>query len=129
MALAEDVINNLMSSQKIAERAFRGAAIPTVEEFYAMYGKTQCMDILNRAGDIVLPSETWDDFRTMFLAGVRSRTAVFDYRHCLREIHAVIEYVRKVAGPNSPTQADLKEQISQALNRIQDLGKKQVLEN
>jgi len=130
-ALGIDLINNLMSSQKVAQRASQCAAVPTTEEFYTMYRQSRCLSMPDRR-DIQLPSLTWDELRTQFLSGSRSRTAVFDYRHSMREFHAVLEFVRTRATeqpfpPVSPTDDELARQIAQALTRIQELAKKHVL--
>jgi hypothetical protein len=123
VALGLDLINNLMSSQKIAERAARGAAVPTVEEFYEIYGRSRAVYVPERSNLCELPTETWNEFRGMFLKGAKSRTSVFDYRHCIRELHGVMELVRV----GRPTDAELEAAIKKAKCRINDLAKQLVL--
>lgn len=122
-ALAVNLINNLMSSRKIADRAFACASVPTVEEFYAMYGDARCLNIPERY-DLGQPNLTFSDLRERFFKHAKSRTQMFDYRHCMREIHGVLEYVR-VSGGVSPK--DLAARILYAMRRIEALRDKEVL--
>lgn len=127
-ALAEDIINNLMSSQKIIDRAFRCAAVPTVQAFYDMYGESKCFDGVSRPGDLVLPSLTWNGLKTDFLAEAKSRTAVFDYRHCIREFQSILEYIRGSAQETDAFLKQIANRLESAITHIQELGSKPVLE-
>jgi hypothetical protein len=130
-ALAVDLINNLMSGQKVAERAFMCAGVPTVEDFYRLYSDVRCINIPAREDRDRLPRQSWGEFRRSFMRGAMSRTAVFDYRHCIRELHAVLELVRNTAaqtrGGFVPLTAALDRLIKDALDRIEQLAKKSVL--
>ncbi|HET6442576.1 MAG TPA: ATPase domain-containing protein [Phycisphaerae bacterium] len=122
-ALAVDLINNVMSSQKVADRAFAHASVPTVEEFYQMYGDTQCLNIPERS-DVKQPDLTFSGLRKKFFDRAKSRTQMFDYRHCMRELHGVLEYVH-VSGGVSPK--DLAGRILYAMRRIEALRDQEVL--
>jgi len=122
-ALAVDLINNVMSSQKIADRAFACASVPTVEEFYTMYGDTRCLNIPERR-DLGQPNLTFSNLRERFFGNAKSRTQVFDYRHCMREIHGVLEFVHVSGGVSS---VDLAVKILDAMRRIRALRDKEVL--
>jgi len=120
--LSVDLINNLMSSRKVCERAFSGAALPTVEEFYEMYGNARCFNLPDRPHKL-LPDKTYKEMKKMF-ADARTRTDIFDFRHCMRELHSVLEYVRVSERISAH---ELRKAIDNAILRIKDLGNKQVL--
>jgi hypothetical protein len=92
MELGIDLINNLMNSDHICERAFANAAVPTVEAFYESYGKTPCFNLPERK-DITLPDWTYNRLRENLFKHAKSRSQIYDYHHCMRELHAVLEYV------------------------------------
>lgn len=119
--LAVDLINNLMSSRKVCERASSGAALPTVREFYDMYGSARCFNLPERPHKL-LPKETYERVREMF-EDAKSRTDIFDFRHCMRELHSVLEYVRISERISA---SELDEKIKNAISRIEDLGKKEI---
>lgn len=91
-ALAVELVNNLMSSQKVSERALKCAALPTVEEFYRLYENVGCFRFPERS-DIILPRITFGQIREDYLRVARSRSDVFDYRHCMRSLHGLIEQI------------------------------------
>lgn len=132
LALGIDLINNLMSAQKITERAFQCAAVPTVQEFYNMYGGARCMNLPD--SDVKQPEKNWEQFKEDFFTGTKSRTAIFDYRHCMREIHAVLEWIRTAAletganpTPFVPSDNAIRNRIIAALRNIEGLRNKPVL--
>ena len=96
-----------------------------------MYGDVCCISVPDRPDSDKLPQDTWEDFRNKFMRGAMSRTAIFDYRHCIREFHAVLERVRNVAATagsaRAPSESDLDKAVKDAIQRIKDLAKKQVL--
>lgn len=98
MELGVDLINNLMSSDRVCERAFANAAIPTVEAFYKQYGDSRCFNLPERK-DIVLPNWSYNRLRRTFFTHAKSRSQVFDYHHCMREFHSVLEYVHSIGQP------------------------------
>lgn len=120
MALAVDLINNIMSSQKICDSAFSCASIPTVEDFYTHYGDAKCFNIVDR-DEAILPKITYKDLKKTFMENgrVRSRTAIFDYRHSIRELHSVLEYVHNFKDFEP---AELLAKIRSALERIKALS-------
>lgn len=79
-ALGVDLINYLMSSHKICERAFACASLPTVERFYELYGKTRCFDVAGRSNE-QLPTISFAEIKSKFLESARARSEIFDYRH------------------------------------------------
>lgn len=120
--LAVDLINNLMSSRKVCDRASSCAALPTVWEFYEMYENARCFNVPERAHKL-LPDKTYNDIRKIF-AHAKSRTDIFDFRHCMRELHSVLEYVRiseKISA------GDLMDKVRKAISRIESLSKKEIL--
>jgi hypothetical protein len=120
--LAIDLINNLMSSRKVYDRAFSCAALPTMNEFYEMYGDAGCFNLTERDPKL-LPDKTYNSMRSLF-EGARSRTDIFDYRHCMRELHSILEYVRQIRELKPKK---LMKRIDAAIERIETLGGKQIL--
>jgi hypothetical protein len=96
MELGIDLINNLMNSDHVCERAFANAAVPTVEAFYEGYGDKRCFNLPERK-DIDLPVWTYNDLRKNLFKHAKSRSEIYDYHHCMRELHAVLEYVHSAA--------------------------------
>lgn len=121
-ALAIDLINNLMSSRKVCERAFSCAALPTVETFYDMYGEVECFNIPERS-DIKLPKITFKELRDMLFKSARSRTEVFDYRHCIRYLHSVMEQVHD--SPQISVEI-LGQRLVEALEKIKLHGETEI---
>ncbi len=95
--LAYDVINNLMSTKKVIERAFDGACLPTVEDFYKMYGQSKCFDVPER-GEIEMPVLTYEKLREKYFKDARSRLSIYDYGHFSKLLHARLEIIRKNHG-------------------------------
>jgi hypothetical protein len=122
-SLAVDLINNMLSKQKVCDQAFACASLPTVEAFYEMYGDSGCFNLPDRESKL-LPKKTYNDLRKMLFENGRSRNEVFDYQHCIRELHCVFEYVRT---STTVTPRDLIERIVQAIKRIEALEKKEML--
>lgn len=116
-ALAIEMLNNLMSSTSICERASRGAAVPTVEEFYKRYKHIPCLTFPER-NDIKPLTFTYNDLRQRIFKCARSRSSIFDYRHCMREIHSVLTITQQ--NPLIPIK-DLAAHVLDALERIASL--------
>ena len=122
--LGVDLINNLKSSRKVCERAFSCAALPTVEEFYSFYGDIECFNIPKRR-DVSLPKTTFSEVREYFFRTAKTRTQVFDYRHCMRHLHAILEMVHDF--PERMTAQRLGQEVFAAVDRIEDLGMRGIL--
>ncbi len=73
--LGIDLVNSLMASQKICERAFQCAGVPTVEEFYTLYGDSRCLNLPERRYETprMLSDITFSDLRRTFFANAFSR--------------------------------------------------------
>lgn len=97
IAMGVELINKLMSSRNIADRAVKCANIPTTEEFYNLYGKNRCIDIPNRKDNNRLPDLTYNQLRSMLFKNAKSRSQIFDFRHYMREIHAVLKYTEYIS--------------------------------
>ncbi|MHC4742772.1 MAG: RAD55 family ATPase [Planctomycetota bacterium] len=93
-SLAIDLINNMMSSTDITDRAFNCACIPTVEDFYEMYGESQCFDMAQRP-EIVMPKITFNELKNDYFANAKTRLDIYDYRHVARILHSRLETIRK----------------------------------
>lgn len=91
--LGIDLINWLVGSQAIYDWAFSGALVPTAAEFYALYGDARCFNFTDRPTTMV-PDLTFSALLEEFLKGSRSRSEIFDFRHCKRELHGLLEVVR-----------------------------------
>ena len=117
--LAVEILNNLMSSHKICESAVRCASIPAVEQFYKSYSPAKCFNIPEREEKIVLPAITFDGLRQRFMKDAKSRSdQMFDYRHCMRELHSVLSAVH--FDPKITEEA-LAEMVIDAIERIRGL--------
>jgi hypothetical protein len=90
--LAVELLNNLMSSQKICERAFQNASVPTVRGFYEHFGTTKCLTFPQRP-DIQLQDISFNELLKRFIVTAKSRSSIFDFHHCILEIHSVLEHV------------------------------------
>lgn len=122
-ALALDLINSLMSSSKICDRAFSNAALPTVEKFYERYGKVNCLNVPERPlGSI--PTWTFRNVYDRIFPFAKSRSQIFDYRNCMREIHSVLESVHALRH-NTPL--DLTDDILRALRTITNFESKRLM--
>jgi hypothetical protein len=106
LELGISVINNLMSSRKIPERAFSMADLPTVEKFYKLYGDVKCFNS-HRMPSERLPSVTFNDMRSGYFKNAKSRTQIFDYRHTMRELAAVIRFAHFGAFSSCPMNDDI----------------------
>ncbi len=122
-ALAVSLINHLMGSNAICERAARCAALPTVEEFYTRYADVPCIRMPERE-DISVPTLTYQELRDRIFKVARSRRAIFDYRHCMREIHSVLTHVQH--NPNLAVN-QLGKQVLEAVDRIHALQYQEML--
>lgn len=114
VALGLNLVNNLMSSQKVCERAHACAALPTVERFYKLYGKGQCFRFPERT-EIRVPKTSFNEVYAKFFTIARYRSRIFDYRHCMRKVHALLEHIRSF--PEAAL-CDLKALVDQTLDDI-----------
>lgn len=94
VTLAIDLINNMMSSNKIIERAFSGACLPTVTKFYETYGDISCFNIPERP-EINLPNTTFKELRETYFKNAVSRLNIYDFRHFAKILHSKVEIMRK----------------------------------
>ena len=111
VALGCDLISNLMGSLKVTERGLHGACLPTVSQFYTRHASERCIPPTIRS-DIEPPRMTFGKLGSTYLGVSQSderasdaqkgaprraadkphrakaifRQAIFDYRHCAREI-------------------------------------------
>ena len=96
-ALGVELINKLMSSRNIADRAEKCAHVPTTEAFYSMYGKNRCINIPERTDGEKLPNITYNELRNTLFKHAKSRSQIFDFHHYMREIHAVLKYAEHIS--------------------------------
>lgn len=127
--LGIDLINSLMASQKVCERAFQCAAVPTVEEFYTMYKKSRCLSLPERRYDTpkMLPDTTFGDLRKTYFGDARSRSQIFDYEHCMLELQSLFRVIKILSASDRPDWSEMKKEIEDALGRIKALGTKEML--
>jgi hypothetical protein len=123
-ALAIEIINHLMSSNAVCERAARCAALPTVEEFYKRYADVPCLRLPERE-DVKIQRLTYRQLRDRFFRIAKTRRSVFDYRHCLREIHSVLTLIQHIATTISD--AHLADEVLNAVDRIHLLQYQEML--
>jgi KaiC/GvpD/RAD55 family RecA-like ATPase len=119
--LACELINWLMSSRKIIEAALAGALLPTVEAFYDLYGDARCIDVPGRPHES-LPDTTFREARELFFRNARFRSETFDYPHCAREIHGILEWLRTRARGKADLLALRERIVEAALRRIESLN-------
>jgi len=137
--LAERLINHFMSSHKVREMAFAGAIVPTVEYFYhtvgtggaswPRYAERRCLDLAERP-EIDQPTTTYNDLYKEFFPTARSRSGIFDYRHCMHELHGVLEFVRNMPTGIEITEKEaitLKERIKDACDSIVALRNRELI--
>jgi hypothetical protein len=123
--LACELINWLMSSRKTIEAALAGALLPTVEGFYDLYGDARCFVVPDRVHES-LPDMTFREARETFFRNARSRSETFDYRHCAREFHGILEWLRTSARTKEDLLA-LRGKVDNALGRIEALNNRDLL--
>jgi hypothetical protein len=83
LELGIDLINNLMTTRKMCERALSGAELPIFERFYTSYGDTMCFGA----------DQTFSQLRQMFGHGARSRTEFANYRAVARLFYGALSAV------------------------------------
>jgi hypothetical protein len=124
--LAVGLLNNLMSSSKVSARALSGAALPSVEEFYKIYRSDPCVHLPERSGDFQMPTTTYGDVKEKYFPIARTRSAIFDYRHVMLEIHGfVVELVYNRHDRKSPEQ--VSESLNEVFKRINALSERELL--
>ncbi|HEY3852968.1 MAG TPA: hypothetical protein VGO67_01085 [Verrucomicrobiae bacterium] len=117
-ALGVEIINNLMSSHKIYERAISGAALPTVDAFYEIYGDLPCVQIEGRE-DIVCDM-SYKRLRSQLFSCARTRNRVFDYQHCSRDLHSLLAKVTVMKRTAQPTLAEAIEEVLLKIEQHRD---------
>jgi hypothetical protein len=129
--LGIDLINNLMSSQKITERAFHSAAVPAVEEFYELYGDSRCFGLHERRyySPQMLPNMSFNDLRKQFFSNARSRSEIFDYEHCMLQLHSLFQFIKALAAQHDPSWDLIGKKVEDTLNGIRRLNAKAMLEH
>ncbi|UCC98393.1 MAG: hypothetical protein JSW66_00590 [Phycisphaerales bacterium] len=119
--LAIDLINNIMGSIKVISRAFSGACVPTVTDFYDMFGDNPCVHLPMRT-DITLPALTYDEFRKTFFAHAKTRNDIYDYMHCAKIFHGQVEFLRRTKYPEEKVKnEDLVKRCERIINDIESL--------
>jgi len=83
LALGIDLINNMMTARKVAERALSGAGLPVVKGFYETYGSDMCFGT-----DL-----TFNEMRSVFLRNAKSRTEYADYRNVARVFSGTLKAI------------------------------------
>ena len=102
--LGIDLINNLMSARKVTERAFSGAELPLLEEFYLSHGSIKCPHT----------DKTFKEIRDMFAKDSQDRSVFAQYRWVGRNLNAAIHTI--LTDPNISIENLFKE----SFNRIQE---------
>lgn len=100
--LGIDIINNLMTSRKITERALSGVELPVVEKFYELYGDSICF----------ATNKTYNEIRSMYFPGAKSRTRFTEYRTVARILFGALQAV--VSNRN----VDIKTVLARAFKEI-----------
>ncbi len=98
--LGIDLINYLMNSDSICERAFASATVPTVDAFYELYGHNRCFNVPDQKEKLI-PKTTFNQLKQNYFRNAKSRSQIFDYHHCIRELHSVLEFTRQAKYDNN----------------------------
>lgn len=122
-ALAIDLINNLMSSYKIRERAFRNAALPTVDKFYDRYKNARCLDMPERH-DLTLPTISYGELREQVFKDAKSRSQMFDFTHCMAVFHSLLEYIQ---GSPDKVLPSLGDEVDGVVRKIKEFRNSPIL--
>lgn len=116
LALACDLVSNLMGVVKVNERGLRGSCLPTVSQFYWRHRNEPCVPQTIRE-DLLLPQLTFGELGRRYMGtpdpstegpvqpkprGIM-RHRLFDYRHCSREIYGELLAVKRSIGRVSPS--------------------------
>jgi hypothetical protein len=124
-SLAVGLINNIMSSSKISTRALRGAALPSVQKFYEIYRESPCVHLPERSGDLTMPTKSYEYVESKLFPIAQTRSNIFDYRHCMLEIHGfVIELVHNRC-PRTPE--DVSKALISVFKEIKKLSGRELL--
>ena len=125
--LAIDLINNIMGSIKVISRAFSGVCVPTVTDFYKMFGDIPCVHLPKRT-DIALPALTYDEFRKTFFDHAKTRNDIYDFMHCANIIHGQVEFLRRTKYPEEKVKnKDLVRRCERIINDIESLYDESIL--
>lgn len=81
--LGLDIINNLMTSRKVTERALGGVELPVIEKFYELYGEAICFGT----------NKTYNEIRKEFFPNAKSRTMFSEYRPLARVLYGALRAV------------------------------------
>ena len=125
--LAIDLINNIMGSIKVISRAFSGVCVPTVTDFYNMFGDIPCVHLPKRT-DIALPALTYDEFRKTFFAHAKTRNDIYDFMHCAKIFHGQVEFLRRTKYPEEKVKnKDLVRRCERIIDNIESLYDEPIL--
>ena len=124
--LAVGLLNNLMSSSKVATRALSGAALPAMEKFYDIYKLDPCIYLSERLDDFQMPATNYGQLQTDFFPIARTRSDIFDYRHVMREIHGFVVELVYCRHPRK-TPEMISELLVTVFNRIEALSERELL--
>jgi len=122
--LAIDLVNNMMGSIKVIQRAFAGASVPTVENFYEEYGELPCVTIPERITE-TLPKATYNNIRSTYFKHAKSRQEIYDFRHCGKLFYSKLERMRKADGRMQPD--ELVRFCSEVFTNIKKLHSAEIL--
>ena len=81
--LGIDIINNLMTSRKVTERALSGVELPVIEKFYDLYGEAICFGT----------NKTYNYLRKEFFPHAKSRAMFAQYRTVARVLYGALRAV------------------------------------
>jgi RecA/RadA recombinase len=125
--LAIDLINNMMGSVKVINRAFAGACLPTVTEFYEMFGDIPCVHLPERT-DVGLPNLTYDQLRKRIFAYAKTRNDLYDFMQCAKILHGQVEFLRRTKDPEEKERNDrLVERCIHIIEEIEGLYDESIL--
>jgi len=123
VALGHDLINWMTTSQGTCDWAFRGAILPTANDFYELYGDTRCFRFERPRQPLeALPDITFDGMRAL-AKNARLRSSIYDYRRCMRPVHGAFEAIRSGMIDTPKQMQDLVEGIRVTIEKLAELEK------
>jgi KaiC/GvpD/RAD55 family RecA-like ATPase len=118
--LAIDLINNMMASIKIISRAFAGACVPTVTEFYEMFGDIPCVYLPERR-DITMPNLTYEELRQNFFKHAKTTNEIYDFMHCAKILHGQVEFLRRTKDPEKKAKKRSEDLVKRCIRIIENI--------
>jgi hypothetical protein len=102
-----------------------GAALPAIEKFYEIYGKSPCVHLPERSGDLQMPAKSYDYVKSHLFPIARTRSNIFDYRHCMLEIHGFV--VELVYNRYKRSPEDISTALINVFKEIKKLSERELL--